>query len=47
MKFQQELGMPLELKHMIWGSFKAVVETPLDLQFGRSSLVAMCKLDPV
>lgn len=40
-KFQSGFRVPLELKHMTWGSLKAVVETPLDLQWGRSSLVAM------
>ena len=33
-----------EIQHVTQGSFKVVLETPLELQWGRSSLVAMCKL---
>ena len=39
--------MTLEMQRVTQGSFKVVVETPLELQWGRSSLVAMCKLVPI
>ena len=38
--YSGELGMPR-------GSFRVVVETPLELQWGRSSIVVKCKLVPV
>ena len=44
--FKGELGVPLELQDMAQGSFKVVVETLIELEWGRSSLVAMCKLVP-
>ena len=35
--------MPLELQ-VTQASFRVVVEPPLELQWGRSSLVALCRL---
>ena len=37
----------LEMQHVTRGYFKVVLETPLELQWGRSSLVAVYKLVPV
>ena len=39
--------MPLELQQVTQGSFRVVVEPPLELQWGRSSLVVLCSLVPV
>ena len=36
--------MPLELQPVSWGSFRVVVEPPLEPQWGRSSLVVMCSV---
>lgn len=36
----------LEMQHVTRGYFKVVLETPLELQWGRSSLVAVYKLVP-
>ena len=39
--------MPLELQQVTQGSFRVVVAPPLKLRWGRSSLVALCRLVPV
>ena len=39
----RELSVPLELQ-VTQASFRVVVEPPLELQWGRSSLVALCRL---
>ena len=39
--------MPLELQYMTRGSFKVVVQTPIELEWGRFSLVVVCRLVPV
>ena len=39
--------MPLELQQVTQGSFRVVVEPPLEGQWGRSSLVVLCRLVPV
>ena len=43
----RELSVPLELQQVTQGSFRVVVEPPLELQWGRSSLVVLCSLVPV
>ena len=43
----RELGVPLELQQVTQGSFRVVVAPPLKLRWGRSSLVALCRLVPV
>ena len=40
----RELRVPLELQHVTRGSFRVVVEHALELQWGRFSLVAMCRV---
>ena len=42
-----ELEVPLELQQIIRGFFRVVVEPPLELQWGRCSLVVKCRLAPV
>ena len=39
----RELSMPLELQQVTQGSFRVVVEPSLELQWGRSSLVVLCR----
>ena len=39
--------MPLELQQVTQGSFRVVVEPSLELRWGRSSLVVLCRLVPV
>jgi len=39
----RELSVPLELQQVTQGYFKVVVEPPLELQWGRSSLVVLCR----
>jgi len=39
-----ELRVPLELQHVTQGFFRVVMEPPLKLQLGRSSVVAICRL---
>ena len=43
----RELSVPLELQQVTQGSFRVVMEPPLEGQWGRSSLVALCRLVPV
>lgn len=43
-KLQREPRVPLELQQVTQSSFRVVVVPPLELQWGRSSLVALCRL---
>ena len=45
--YSRELGVPVELQQVTRVSFRVVVEPSVKLQWGRSSLVVMCRLAPV